>query len=56
MTTFEMNQTQSIQVQQELGRILRMEQANLLEVPEDEFKRLIADIEQGSLFKRFYPC
>jgi len=31
-----------------------MEQANLLEMPEDEFKRLIADIEQSSLFKRLY--
>ena len=49
-----MNQTQSIQMQQELGQILRMEQANLLEMPEDEFKRLIANVEQGSLFKRLY--
>jgi len=31
-----------------------MEQANLLEMPEDEFKRLIADIEQSSLFQRLY--
>ncbi|MBA7649552.1 hypothetical protein ES703_57349 [subsurface metagenome] len=31
-----------------------MEQANLLEMPEDEFKRLIADIEQSSLFRRLY--
>ena len=49
-----MNQTQSTQMQQELGQILRMEQANLLEMPEDEFKRLIANVEQGSLFKRLY--
>ena len=49
-----MNQTQSIQMQQELGQILRMEQANLLEMPEDEFKRLIANVEQGSLFQRLY--
>jgi len=31
-----------------------MEQAKLLEIPEDEFHRLIAEIEQGSLFKRLY--
>ena len=31
-----------------------MEQANLLEMPEGEFKRLIADTEQSSLFKRLY--
>ncbi len=31
-----------------------MEQAKLLEMPEDEFKRLIADIEQSPLFKRLY--
>ncbi|GAH45878.1 unnamed protein product, partial [marine sediment metagenome] len=37
-----------------LGQILRMEQANLLEMPEDEFKRLIADIEQSFFFKRLY--
>lgn len=49
-----MNQTQSTQMQQVLGQILRMEQASLLEMPEDEFKRLIANIEQSSLFKRLY--
>ena len=49
-----MKQTQSTQMQQELGQILRMEQANLLEMPEDEFKRLIANVEQGSLFQRLY--
>ncbi len=31
-----------------------MEQASLLEMPEDEFKRLIANIEQDPLFKRLY--
>jgi len=31
-----------------------MEQANLLDMPEDEFKRLIAATEQNSLFKRLY--
>jgi len=31
-----------------------MEQANLLEMSEDEFHRLITEIEQSPLFKRFY--
>ena len=47
-----MEQTQSLQMRQELRQILRMEQANLLEMPEAEFNRLIAEIERSSLFKR----
>jgi len=31
-----------------------MEQANLLEMPEDEFNRLITEIEQNPLFRRLY--
>ena len=54
MATLEMNQMQSVQMRQEMGQILRIEQANLLEMPEDEFKRLITDIEQSSLFKKLY--
>jgi len=49
-----MEQTQSLQMQQELRQILRMEQANLLEMPEDEFNRLIIEIEQSRLFRRLY--
>ena len=49
-----MEQMQSLQMRQELSQILRMEQANLLEMPEDEFHRLITEIEQGPLFKRLY--
>jgi len=41
-----------MQMQQGLKQVLRMEQANLLEMPEDEFHRLITEIEQGSLFRR----
>jgi len=41
-------------MQQELRQILRMEQANLLEMPEDEFHRLISEIEQCPLFRRLY--
>jgi len=49
-----MEQIQSLQMRQELSQILRMEQANLLEMPEDEFHRLITEIEQSPLFKRLY--
>ena len=49
-----MEQTQSLQMRQEMRQILRMEQANLLEMPEDEFHRLIIEIEQSPLFRRIY--
>ncbi len=49
-----MNQTQSLQMRQELRQILRMEQANLLEMPEDEFHKLITETEQSLLFKKLY--
>lgn len=49
-----MDQKQSLQTRQELGQLLRMEQAALLEMPEDEFQRLIAEIEKSSLFHRLY--
>ena len=49
-----LEQTQSLQMRQELRQVLRMEQANLLEMPEDEFHRLIAEIEKSTLFKRLY--
>jgi len=52
MARLRMEQTQSLQMQQELRQILRMEQATLLEMPEAEFNRLIAEIERGSFFKR----
>jgi len=47
-----MEQTQSLEIRQELKQILRMEQANLLEMPEDEFQRLITSIEKNPLFKK----
>ena len=49
-----MEQAQSLQLRQELSQILRMEQANLLEIPDDEFNRLITEIERNPLFKRLY--
>jgi len=54
MSRLRMEQTQSLQMRQELRQILRMEQANLLEMPEDEFHRLLIEIEQSPLFKRLY--
>jgi len=47
-------QTQSLQMRQELRQVLRMEQASLLEMPEEEFHKLIAEIEKSPLFKRLY--
>ena len=49
-----MNQTQSIQMQQKQGQILRIEQASLLEMPEDNSHNLVRGIEQSSLFKKLY--
>jgi DNA-directed RNA polymerase specialized sigma54-like protein len=49
-----MEQTQSQQMRQELRQILRMEQATLLEMPEEEFHKLIANIERSPLFQKLY--
>lgn len=49
-----MEQRQSLQMRQEQRQILRMEQATLLEMPEEEFQRLIAEIETSPLFHRLY--
>jgi DNA-directed RNA polymerase specialized sigma54-like protein len=49
-----MQQTQSQQMRPELKQVLRMEQASLLEMPEDEFHGLIAEIEKNPLFQRLY--
>jgi len=47
-------QIQSQKMQQELGQFIQMEQADLLEMPEEEFNRLITEIERGLLFQRLY--
>jgi len=54
MSRLRVEQTQSLQMRQELRQILRMEQADLLEMPEDEFCRLITEIEQHPIFRRLY--
>ena len=47
-----LEQTQSLQIRQELRQVLRIEQAGLLEMPDDEFQRLITEIEKSPLFTR----
>jgi len=54
MASMEIQQTQSLQARQEFKLIMRLEQAGLLEMPEDEFNRLIADVESSRLFKKLY--
>jgi transposase len=49
-----MEQKQLPQMRQELRQVLRMEQATLLEMPEEEFQRLIAEMESSPLFQRLY--
>ena len=54
MATLEIEQTQSLQTRQELRQFIRLEQANLLEMSDEEFNRLITEIEKGPLFKKLY--
>ncbi len=54
MGNLEIQQTQSLQARQELKLIIRLEQANLLEMPEEEFNRLTIEVESSPLFKKLY--
>ena len=54
MARLQIEQIQSLQMRQELRQVLRMEQASLLEMPEEEFHRLIGEIEKSPLFQRLY--
>ncbi len=54
MGTLEIQQTQNLQTRQEFKLIAKLEQANLLEMPEEEFSRLIGEVESSPLFKRLY--
>jgi RNA polymerase sigma-54 factor len=49
-----MKQIQSLEMRQEARQIIRIEQASLLEMPEEEFQRLVAEIERRPLFQRLY--
>ncbi len=51
LNTLEVEQTQSLKTQQGFKLIARLEQANLLEMSEGEFQRLIAEIEKNPLFR-----
>jgi transposase len=52
MAKLDIQQTQSMQTRQEFKLIVGMEQANVLEMPEEEFNRLTAEVESSSLFKK----
>jgi len=52
MGNLELQQTQSLQTRQELKLLIRLEQANFLEMPEEEFNRLTTEVESSPLFKK----
>ena len=52
MASMEIHQTQSLQARQEFKLIIRLEQASLLEMPEEEFNKLIIEAEDSPLFKK----
>lgn len=54
MASMEIQQTQSLQARQEFKMIIRLEQASLLEMPEEEFNKLITEVESSPLFKDLY--
>ena len=54
MGNLEIQQTQSLQTRQELRLIMRLEQADLLEMPEEEFNRITTEVESSPLFKKLY--
>jgi DNA-directed RNA polymerase specialized sigma54-like protein len=51
---FQLRQTQSLCLQQSLATIMRMEQAHLLEMSQEEFSRLIAEVEETPIFQRLF--
>jgi DNA-directed RNA polymerase specialized sigma54-like protein len=54
MANLGINQTQSLQMQQGLRQVIRMQQATLQQMSEDEFHQLIIKIERNPLFHRLY--
>ena len=52
MANLGINQTQSLQMQQGLRQAIKMQQATLLQMTDDEFHRLIIEIERSALFLR----
>jgi len=54
MGNMEIEQTQYLQARQEFKLLIRLEQASLLEMPEEEFNKLIIEAEGSPLFKKLY--
>ena len=54
MGNLEIQQSQSLQARQEFKLLVRLEQASLLEMPEEEFNKLIIEAEGNPLFKKLY--
>ena len=54
MASMKIQQTQSLQARQEFKLIIRLEQASLLEMPEEEFNKLIIEAEGSPLFRKLY--
>jgi hypothetical protein len=54
MASMEMQQIQSLQARQEFKLFVRMEQAGLLEIPEEEFNKLVIEAEGSLLFKKLH--
>lgn len=54
MPRLRIEQRQSPEIRQELRQIIKIEQANLLEMAGEEFHKLIAEIEKNPLFQRLY--
>ena len=54
MGNLEIQQTQSLRTRQECKSIIQLQQANLLEISEDEFNRLTTEVESSPLFKKLY--
>lgn len=50
----ELRQEQWLQMRPELRLALQLEQAQILEMSEEEFNRLVSEIESSALFKRLY--
>ena len=54
MSKFEFRQTQSLETRQEQRMMAKLEQVAVLELPEEDFHRLITEVEQSPLFQRLY--
>jgi len=54
MSKLEIQRTQALQTRQEFKLIIGMEQANLLEMSEEEFNRLTTEVESSPLFKKLH--